>query len=131
MVTVSVDRGDVLTGWSTALAVLSVCVIVLALHRLYCEWDRFDWRNRSIVLGIVFAGVMGVIHQGDQAWLWMHDAYSAASLRWTTWAYRGSGTAMIMLLGGGIAYPRCGHLGWIGMVLGGVLAGAIAVMVSP
>lgn len=125
------DLADLFAGWSAALAAWGVGGIALGVHRLRTGWAELAPRSRFIVLGIIAAGVMGAVHQGDQAWLWMHDAYSTGSVRWSTWAYRGAGTVMALSLGGGVAYPRCGHRGWIGLLLIGLLAGAIAVAVSP
>lgn len=121
---------DLFTGWSAALAVWCAGGNALAMHRLCDAWSTLTARDRVFIVGIIAGGFSGAIHQGDSAWLWMHDAYSAANLRFSTWGYRISATVMALALGGAVAWPRCGHRGWIGLLLVGLVAGGVAVGVS-
>lgn len=121
---------DLFTSWSAALAAWSWCGALLATHRLWDAWYMLGARERFIVIGIAAGAIAAGIHQTDSTWLWMQDVYTGASVRWSTIGYRLFGTIMALALGGAMAWPRCGHRGWIGLSLIGVAAGG-AVAVFP
>lgn len=119
---------EMFIAWSAALAMWSWCGAALALHRLWDAREFHTTRDRFIIVGIAAGAIAAGIHQTDSAWLWMGDAYSVGSVRLSTLGYRTFGTIMALCLGGTMAWPRCGHRGWVGLVLIGLAAGVGAVM---
>lgn len=126
------DLGDLFTASSAFLVWCCGVGLVFVVLRFVRAWadPEWKWPNRFIAYGILTGCIAGGIHQGDSMYLWAVDFFTPASLRWSTWGYRIFGIQSFLAIGGGLAYLRCGHRGWIGMIAGGLLFSAAVVAVS-
>lgn len=121
------NLGDLFTGWSAAHVVWFGGAIALAAYNSPNLTPKE--RMQALFTSLICLGLAW--HQGEQMWRWMLDMYTAKQVSLATWIYRICWSVGVVGFGGVTSWERCGHRGWIGLLLVGLLAGAIAVAMSP
>ena len=110
-------ESDILAGWSAALAALFAGAGWLAGLR---SWDLARMggaRRRAIVMAsfaILAAGL--AIRYGVATEAWINERWSGP-IAWFALLERALESIGAVMFGGVAAWERCGHRGWIGLVL--------------
>ena len=123
---------DFLAGWSAALCVLFGASGLLAGWRGWDLWCGYAQARRTLaMLAFTLLATGLAIRYGVASFAWITDRWTAPG-PFTGWALaeRFLETAGAVIYGGVAAWDRCGHRGWLWLLIGHVAVGLLVGLLS-